>query len=326
MGRFASPSNDFSNSEKRHILSKYQIDGSVVFDSQAMTLSRGDIVTTLTANETELLCILMQGTASKQVVIEQIWESKGLFVTEGSYHQLVRALRVKLDEQGIPPTQVKTLPRLGLRFLGFAELLDASPPSPDAHAASASPPPPASSEPEPAAAPAGAQAALAEAIAPSVPIAPRASSAPDTANTVTAPIAAAAPPPSAAPSAPPPGAASAPLPATRAAHARSPRRRAAYLAIYVTLAAWASVLTWQTFRHRDNTFRFRFTRTVDGIHYFSDGRMNQPNLLKAIDVKPLKGSFVYEIELGSNDWLAVCPESIYETPELCQAYFFEKNN
>ncbi|MHA7163715.1 type III secretion system regulator BprP, partial [Burkholderia pseudomallei] len=125
---------------------------------------------------------------------------------------------------------------------------------------------------------------------------------------------------------PPPGAASAPLPATRAAHARSPRRRAAYLAIYVTLAAWASVLTWQTFRHRDNTFRFRFTRTVDGIHYFSDGRMNQPNLLKAIDVKPLKGSFVYEIELGSNDWLAVCPESIYETPELCQAYFFEKNN
>ncbi|RIV55207.1 helix-turn-helix domain-containing protein, partial [Burkholderia pseudomallei] len=188
MGRFASPSNDFSNSEKRHILSKYQIDGSVVFDSQAMTLSRGDIVTTLTANETELLCILMQGTASKQAVIEQIWESKGLFVTEGSYHQLVRALRVKLDEQGIPPTQVKTLPRLGLRFLGFAELLDASPPSPDAHAASASPPPPASSEPEPAAAPAGAQAALAEAIAPSVPIAPRASSAPDTANTVTAPI------------------------------------------------------------------------------------------------------------------------------------------
>ncbi|EEH28003.1 putative transcriptional regulator [Burkholderia pseudomallei Pakistan 9] len=155
MGRFASPSNDFSNSEKRHILSKYQIDGSVVFDSQAMTLSRGDIVTTLTANETELLCILMQGTASKQAVIEQIWESKGLFVTEGSYHQLVRALRVKLDEQGIPPTQVKTLPRLGLRFLGFAELLDASPPSPDAHAASASPPPPASSEPEPAAAPAG---------------------------------------------------------------------------------------------------------------------------------------------------------------------------
>lgn len=149
MGRFASPSNDFSNSEKRHILSKYQIDGSVVFDSQAMTLSRGDIVTTLTANETELLCILMQGTASKQAVIEQIWESKGLFVTEGSYHQLVRALRVKLDEQGIPPTQVKTLPRLGLRFLGFAELLDASPPSPDAHAASASPPRPLRPSPNP---------------------------------------------------------------------------------------------------------------------------------------------------------------------------------
>ncbi|AOJ59398.1 winged helix-turn-helix domain-containing protein [Burkholderia thailandensis] len=310
MWRFTSPSNDFSNSEKRHILSKYQIDGSVVFDSQAMTLSRGDIVTTLTANETELLCILMQGTASKQAVIEQIWESKGLFVTEGSYHQLVRALRVKLDEQGIPPTQVKTLPRLGLRFLGFAEPLDEAPPSPDAHAASASSASSASpiaSEPAPTAAPADMQAP------------PAASSAPDASP---APIASASPPPSG----PPSGEAGAARPVTRTAHARSPRRRVAHLAIYVTLAAWASVLTWQTFRHRDNTFRFRFTRTIDGIHYFSDGRMNQPDLLKAIDVKPLKGSFVYEIELGSNDWLAVCPESIYETPELCQAYFIEKSN
>ncbi|ATF32382.1 transcriptional regulator [Burkholderia thailandensis] len=304
MRRFTSPSNDFSNSEKRHILSKYQIDGSVIFDSQAMTLSRGDIVTTLTANETELLCILMQGTASKQAVIEHIWESKGLFVTEGSYHQLVRALRVKLDEQGIPPTQVKTLPRLGLRFLGFAEPLDESPPASDAHAA------PASSEPEPAAAPADTHAAHAPLAAPIASNASNEPDAPHAPDTSTTPRATPAPPP----------------PATRATHARSPRRRAAYLAIYVTLAAWASVLTWQTFRHRDNTFRFRFTRTIDGIHYFSDGRMNQPDLLKAIDVKPLKGSFVYEIELGSNDWLAVCPESIYETPELCQAYFFEKSN
>ncbi|NTY41625.1 MULTISPECIES: winged helix-turn-helix domain-containing protein [Burkholderia cepacia complex] len=275
-------------------MSKYQIDGSVVFDSQAMTLSRGDIVTTLTANETELLCILMQGTASKQAVIEQIWESKRLFVTEGSYHQLVRTLRVKLDEQGIPPTQVKTLPRLGLRFLGVAKLLDESPPSPDAHAASA---PPAASEPS--------LAPESESAAPDAPI---------VSNASPTPIAAPAPPPSV------------PAPVKHAAQSRSPRRRATYLAIYVTLAAWVSVLAWETFRHRDNTFRFRFTRTLDGIHYFSDGRMNQPALLKAIDVKPLKGSYVYEIELGSNDWLAVCPESIYETPELCQAYFIEKSN
>ncbi|KVD76332.1 transcriptional regulator [Burkholderia sp. ABCPW 14] len=275
-------------------MSKYCIDGCVVFDSQAMTLSRGDIVTTLTANETELLSILMLGTASKQAVIEQIWESKGLFVTEGSYHQLVRALRVKLDEQGIASTQVKTLPRLGLRFVGFAEPLDDSQPAADVYAAPAPPKPRAASS--------------------------------DTRAHSGAPIAPEAVLHRAEPVGPPFDATQARRPVARAANVRSPRRRAAYLAIYVMLAAWAGVLTWQTFRHPDNTFRFRFAQTTDGIHYFSDGRMNQPDLLKAIDVKPPKGSFVYEIELGSNDWLAVCPESIYKTPELCQSYFIEKSN
>ncbi|WP_323118004.1 winged helix-turn-helix domain-containing protein [Burkholderia alba] len=273
-------------------MSKYQIDGSVVFDSQAMTLSRGGITTTLTANEAELLSILMLGTASKQAVIEQIWESKGLFVTEGSYHQLVRALRVKLDEQGLPRTDVKTLPRLGLRFVGLVEPLD---PAPVAAVVPETP------EPAPVIALPGAQAAL----APGVAMAPAPLDAPALlAAGVTVDARAAG----------------------RPSNARSPRRRAAYFAIYVTLAAWAGVLTWQTFRHRDNTFRFRFQQTIDGIHYFSDGRMDQPNLLKAIDISPLKGSFVYKIGLGSNDWLAVCPKSIYETPELCQSYFIEKKS
>ena len=86
-----------------------------------MTFSQGNAVTGLAANEAELLLILMQGIASKQAVIEQIWESKGMFVTEGSYHQLVRSLRLKLEEQGVAGSLIKTLPRLGLKFVGAVE-------------------------------------------------------------------------------------------------------------------------------------------------------------------------------------------------------------
>src|ERR1700676_2679998 len=86
-----------------------------------MTFSQGHAVTGLAANEAELLLILMQGVATKQAVIEQIWESKGMFVTEGSYHQLVRSLRLKLEEQGVAGSLIKTLPRLGLKFVGAVE-------------------------------------------------------------------------------------------------------------------------------------------------------------------------------------------------------------
>ncbi|NTX25626.1 helix-turn-helix domain-containing protein [Burkholderia pyrrocinia] len=275
-------------------MSKYLINGNVVFDSRSMTLSRGDIMTELTANEAELLFILMQGAASKQAVIEQIWESKGLFVTEGSYYQLVRALRVKLDEQGVTSTYVKTLPRFGLRFVGIVEELDDVSPAPISQEQVET----AESElivvetETCAAPPAPAERA---AVATSASGHDVAVSAPTIAQSVGRVVDA------------------------------SLCRRTAFVAIYIALAVWTGVLTWQTLRHRDTTFTFRFQKTIDGIHYFSNGRMQQLALLKAIEVTPYKGGYVYEIELGSNDWLAVCSKSIYEFPELCDTYFIEKS-
>ncbi|AIO70130.1 winged helix-turn-helix domain-containing protein [Burkholderia oklahomensis] len=88
-----------------------------------MSIYRKDNITRLTPNETELLSILMKGTVRKQAVIEQVWGSKGLVVADGSYHQLIRTLRVKLAEQDLASNTIKTLPRLGLKFVGTIEFL-----------------------------------------------------------------------------------------------------------------------------------------------------------------------------------------------------------
>ncbi|WP_159086359.1 winged helix-turn-helix domain-containing protein [Burkholderia mayonis] len=86
-----------------------------------MSIGSGDNITRLTPKETQLLSILMEGVVRKEVVVEQIWGSKGLVVSDGSYHQLIRTLRVKLTEQGLGKNSIKTLPRIGLEFVGTIE-------------------------------------------------------------------------------------------------------------------------------------------------------------------------------------------------------------
>jgi DNA-binding winged helix-turn-helix (wHTH) protein len=277
-------------------LERYLIEHRLVFDSHLMTFSQGNAVTGLAANEAELLLILMRGIATKQAVIEQIWESKGMFVTEGSYHQLVRSLRLKLEEQGVAGSLIKTLPRLGLKFVGAVERIADQPAAAGDRAPDLGEAAPAldetsdaDTEPPPQLMP-GDMAV--------VPSAPGPRSAPPLAmpSDIVPPVV-----------------------------GQTSKRRAAYYAIYALLAIWAGVLTWKIFFHRDNRFEFRFERTIDGVHYFSNGRMEQKALLGALKVTPPQGAYVYQIELGTNDWLAVCTQPIYKAPELCETYFIEKN-
>ncbi|MGY4730823.1 winged helix-turn-helix domain-containing protein [Burkholderia pyrrocinia] len=280
-------------------MGKYLIEHRFLFDNHLMTLSHDGRVTRLVANEVELLQMLMQGTITKQAVIEQVWESKGMYVTEGSYHQLVRSLRLKLEEQGISSGMIKTLPRLGLKFVGALEsVADAQASDVPVTCAEEGPDvcvpyPPAESEANPTTEDLAHEPSLPES---SVEIATE-------------------------------------LPAAALVEARPQawprvnpeRHRMFYYMIYGLIVVWASVLAWETFCLGDNLYQFRYQRTVDGIHYFSDGRMEQSALLSALKVQPPPGGYVYQIGLGSNDWLAVCPKSIYTSPELCESYFIEKN-
>jgi DNA-binding winged helix-turn-helix (wHTH) protein len=275
-----------------------------------MTFSQGNAVTGLAANEAELLLILMRGIATKQAVIEQIWESKGMFVTEGSYHQLVRSLRLKLEEQGVAGSLIKTLPRLGLKFVGAVERIADQPaaagdPAPDLGEAA----PADLGAPTPAdlGAPAPAEASDAEREPPEL-VMPG-----GTAVLPSAPGPRSAPPLAMPSDLVPP------------VVAQTGKRPVAYYAIYALLAIWAGALAWKIFFHPDNRFEFRFERTIDGVHYFSNGRMEQKALLGALKVTPPQGAYVYQIALGTNDWLAVCTQPIYKAPELCETYFIEKN-
>ncbi|HLX02695.1 MAG TPA: helix-turn-helix domain-containing protein [Trinickia sp.] len=296
-------------------LEKYLIDHQLVFDSNLMTLSHGDVVTALAANETELLLLLMQGIATKQAVIEQVWESKGMVVTEGSYHQLVRSLRLKLEEQGVSSGLIKTLPRLGLKFLGTVEpIVEAPvpatvPPSAErtAHAEAAG----ASGVDE-------ADGVAADASAPQAqpPLS-------DAGGEATAAVP--EPEPSVALSAATAACVAADVEIVPSGGPQAKKRSKAWMyAVYGVLIAWAGVLAWKTFFEGERMFEFPFAQTIDGVHYFSNGKLEQQALLQSIHVTPARGSYVYQIGLGNNDWLAVCPKSIYEAPEQCETYFVEK--
>lgn len=316
-----------SQSEVFGELAKYLIEGQVVFDNHLMTLSRGKDVTTLVVNEAELLGMLMEGSATKLAVIDQVWESKGMYVTEGSYHQLVRSLRVKLEEQGIAGSMIRTLPRLGLKFLGEMEPL-ADAPAVAAPAAPAAPDAAAPQAPEP---------VLVEQPEAAVVLAADGTGEAAADGEITADTAGAGggaervsgAAPEATPA--PKGIAGSPAPAMPAAAQSeafagrgAARHGKAHYVIYAVLVAWAAVLVWKTFFPRDNRYQFRFEKTEDGIHYFSNGRMEQTKLLSSLGVTAPAGGYVYQIVAGPNDWLAVCPKSIYSAPELCESYFIER--
>ncbi|AJY31104.1 putative membrane protein [Burkholderia thailandensis 34] len=108
-------------------MKKYLIEDLVTFDAHLMTLTHRDQTTELTTNESELLQMVLDGVATKAAVIQQVWGSKGLVVTDSSYHQLVRSVRGRLEEHGISGALIKTLPRQGLKFLGSAQALTDAP-------------------------------------------------------------------------------------------------------------------------------------------------------------------------------------------------------
>jgi cholera toxin transcriptional activator len=104
-------------------MKKYLIEDLVTFDVHHMTLRGTSRLIELTANESELLEMLLDGLSTKSAIIHRVWGSKGLIVTDSSYHQLVRSVRSRLEESGVSGSLIKTLPRQGLKFMGIVRPL-----------------------------------------------------------------------------------------------------------------------------------------------------------------------------------------------------------
>jgi cholera toxin transcriptional activator len=89
----------------------------IFFDPRAAELVSAAATVALNFREGILLQLLLGGRVKKQTVIEAAWGDNGVVVTEASYHQLVRSLRKKFAEIGLPVNAIKTLPRFGLEYL-----------------------------------------------------------------------------------------------------------------------------------------------------------------------------------------------------------------
>lgn len=73
----------------------------------------------LTPNERRLLELIIAGKGRKELIIDEVWRSRGTIVGESSYHQLIKMLRKKLQLAGLPGTVIKTIPRYGVRLIPF---------------------------------------------------------------------------------------------------------------------------------------------------------------------------------------------------------------
>lgn len=98
----------------------------VIFNSLKRTLSRQDIIVTLSENENCLLKMLLIKTRSKKEVMAEVWEGRGVIVTDSSYYKLVRQLRQSFKNAGIDEDVIITLPRIGIAYTGEQQLKEPS--------------------------------------------------------------------------------------------------------------------------------------------------------------------------------------------------------
>lgn len=121
----------------------YVLEGQVFFDRQRRHLHSGDQQVELKEHEARLLTALLNGVQDKRRIIELLWESRGVIVTENNYYKVVKGLRNAFEAIGLSPDLLKTLPRVGIAYVGAAEPGEAPHPEPAVLPADTEPVPPA---------------------------------------------------------------------------------------------------------------------------------------------------------------------------------------
>jgi DNA-binding winged helix-turn-helix (wHTH) protein len=109
----------------------YVLEGRVCFDRQRRQLHTPEVQVELKENEARLLCALLEGVQDKRQIIEILWESRGVIVTENNYYKVVKGLRNAFAAIGLSADLLKTLPRVGLAYVGGAKPLLAEPSAPE---------------------------------------------------------------------------------------------------------------------------------------------------------------------------------------------------
>ena len=90
------------------------------FESKVLTDLEGGMIV-LGENEKRILSIFVKNknkVISKKKLIEHVWNSRGLQVNESSVIQAISSLRRNLGDSIKSPKLIKTVPRVGYKFIG----------------------------------------------------------------------------------------------------------------------------------------------------------------------------------------------------------------
>lgn len=93
--------------------------GDIVIDLQKGKVMRGDEVLELTGAEYRLLCLLVRNTGiivTRNMILEELWDSSGSFVDDNTVSVYIRRLREKIEKNPSRPEYLTTVRGFGYRW------------------------------------------------------------------------------------------------------------------------------------------------------------------------------------------------------------------
>ncbi|EMF04239.1 Membrane protein [Serratia marcescens VGH107] len=82
-------------------------------------IATGGKVIELSENSYRFLLLLLKGETDKQNLINQVWAEQRGAVSESSYYGQLYLLRKAFSLAGLPNTLIKTIPRKGVKYVGY---------------------------------------------------------------------------------------------------------------------------------------------------------------------------------------------------------------
>lgn len=98
----------------------YTLDKGVRFiPAKRCLIALNGSVIELSENSLRLLLLLLEGETDKSNLINQVWVEQRGSVSESSYYGQLYLLRKSFRQVGLPESLIKTIPRKGVKYVGF---------------------------------------------------------------------------------------------------------------------------------------------------------------------------------------------------------------
>ena len=98
----------------------FTLDNGVIFvPSKRGLISDSDKIFELSENSYRFLLLLLQGETDKQNIIKKVWHEQRGSVSESSYYGQLYLLRQAFTFVGLSNTLIKTIPRRGVKYIGY---------------------------------------------------------------------------------------------------------------------------------------------------------------------------------------------------------------